>query len=108
MAACDVEGAMALFGCAWITFFSVGVALRSKLRSMKNIGGTFCGDLCTWMWCGPFAAYQEYQALAEGQFRPWGMSIGNTKVVENPEPGSPEVVKYNAAMDNSAYGDANL
>jgi len=72
IAACEVDGFMSLFGMCWITFVVVGVALRSKVRERFNISGTFLGDLCTYMWCGPCAGYQEWMAVMKGHIRPYG------------------------------------
>jgi len=72
MAVADVEGAFALFGTSWLMFFSVGVACRMMIRERLNVAGTFGGDVCSWMWCGSAAAYQEYMALHENQICAWG------------------------------------
>merc|ERR1719499_223048 len=72
MWAADVEGAKALLGTFWIMFFCVGIACRMMIRERLNIAGTFGGDLCSWMWCGSAAAYQEYMALHENQIVDWG------------------------------------
>jgi len=68
----DVSGAVALAGCSWLFYVAVGVANRMQIREKFNIGGTFVGDFCTFMWCGPFAIYQEYMAVNKGQLKSWG------------------------------------
>jgi len=71
----DVPGAVALSGSAWLFYVAVGVANRMQIREKFNIGGTCIGDFCTFMWCGPFAIYQEYMAVNKGQLRPWGPEV---------------------------------
>merc|ERR1712130_1033249 len=84
LAAADVEGAAALYGISWLAFFCVGVALRLQVREKLDIGGTFLGDLCSWMWCGPASAYQEYMALQENQVSSWGSFIVMKSGIKKP------------------------
>jgi len=86
----DVDGAKALFGTSWLMFFCIGVACRMKIRERLNISGTFPGDLCSWMWCGCAASYQEYMALHENQITAWGK--------EYKEPGD-QIIPANAIGD---------
>merc|ERR1719245_1439436 len=68
----DVRGAIALTGVSWLLYVSIGTANRMAIREKLNIGGTCLGDTCTFMWCGPFAIFQEYMAAVKGQIRGWG------------------------------------
>jgi len=68
----DVRGAIALTGGSWLLYVSIGTANRMQIREKLNIGGTCLGDTCTFMWCGPFAIFQEYMAAVKGQIRGWG------------------------------------
>jgi len=68
----NVRGAIALTGGSWLLYVSIGTANRMQIRESLNIGGTCLGDTCTFMWCGPFAIFQEYMAAVKGQIRGWG------------------------------------
>jgi len=68
----DLRGAIALTGASWILYVTIGTANRMQIREKLNIGGTCLGDTCTFMWCGPFAIFQEYMAAVKGQIRGWG------------------------------------
>lgn len=68
----DARGAIALTGASWILYVTIGTANRMHIREKLNIGGTCLGDTCTFMWCGPFAIFQEYMAAVKGQIRGWG------------------------------------
>jgi len=68
----NVRGAIALTGGSWLLYVSIGTANRMYIREKLNIGGTCLGDTCTFMWCGPFAIFQEYMAAVKGQIRGWG------------------------------------
>lgn len=40
----------------------IGAAInRGKIRQIYEIEGSCCNDCCTWIWCGPCAACQEYK-----------------------------------------------
>jgi len=67
-----VRGAIALTGVSWLLYISVGTANRLLIREKLNIAGSCLGDTCTFMWCGPFAVFQEYMAAVKGQIRGWG------------------------------------
>merc|ERR1719419_1893763 len=68
----NARGAIALTGGSWLLYVSIGTANRMQIRESLNIGGTCLGDTCTFMWCGPFAIFQEYMAAVKGQIRGWG------------------------------------
>jgi len=68
----NLRGAIALTGVSWLLYVSIGTANRMEIREKLNIGGTCLGDTCTFMWCGPFAIFQEYMAAVKGQIRGWG------------------------------------
>jgi len=62
-----VEGAVSLLGCAWLNFTVVGVANRKKIRKHFNIRGTVFGDFFAFVFCGPFAVYQEFDYSVIGK-----------------------------------------
>jgi len=66
------RGAIAMTAISWVFYISVGTANRMLIREKLNIAGTCLGDTCTFMWCGPFAVFQEYMAAVKGQIRGWG------------------------------------
>jgi choline/carnitine/betaine transport len=73
-----VEGAVPLVGVAWVIFVAVGVSNRMKIRERLNIRGTWVEDFVTFMCCGPFAAYQEFNSAM-------GRNLNNASIVENPK-----------------------
>jgi len=82
-----VEGAVALVGISWLLYVALGTANRMQIREKLNIRGTCLGDVCTFMWCGPFAVFQEFMAAARGQVRSWGPNTRGTVVEPFGEPG---------------------
>lgn len=94
---CDVDGAFALYGVSWMAFFCVGVALRYNIREKLNIKGSIVGDLCTWMWCGSAAVYQEFMALQKGQVTRWGKGLAEL-----------DDAKESNEANEAVYKDENL